>query len=273
MPSPRPFVLHEANYRQLLDLKPNLAVLPWGATEAHNFHLPYGTDNIEATALGESAVAAANARGARCILLPTVPFGQDGAQLSQVSTISLRASTQAKILFDIADSLVRQGIDRLLILNFHGGNEFKSTLRDIMTDLPIFLVQASGFALAPRAKASLENAGDHADEFETSLLLHLTPDWVEMHHASDGATTTSKLPHLSNTPGVWAQRDWAALSKDTGSGDPRRATAEKGAAILAEAAENLASVLVELSGAKDGDFPFVLPQGKALKPLLSEGSE
>jgi creatinine amidohydrolase len=270
MPSPRPFVLHEANYRQLLELRPNLAVLPWGATEAHNFHLPYGTDNIEATALGESAVELANSRGAQCVLLPTLPFGQDGAQLKQVATISLRASTQAAILFDIADSLVRQGIDRLLVLNFHGGNEFKSTLRDIMLDLPIFLVQANAFALAPRAKASLENAGDHADEFETSLLLHLTPDWVEMENAGAGEVAPSQLPHLSNTPGVWAQRDWAALSKDTGSGDPRRATPQKGAAILAEASETLARVLLELSLANNGDFPFIVPTPRASRGISTD---
>ncbi len=264
--SARPHVIHEANYRQLLDLKPNCAVLPWGATEAHNFHLPYGTDTLQASALGEAAVRLANERGARCVLLPTLPFGQDGAQLSQVATISLRASTQAKILFDVADSLVRQGIDRLLILNFHGGNEFKSMLRDIMLDLPIFLVQVHAFALSPRAKAGLEKAGDHADEFETSLVLHLAPDWVDLERAGEGKTTISQLPHLSNTPGVWSQRDWAALSSDTGSGDPRRASAEKGAAILGEASENLARVLVELSGAENGEFPFVVSQRQSPKP-------
>jgi hypothetical protein len=44
----------EANYRQRLDQRPNLAVLPWGATEAHNFHLPHGTDVIEAAAIAEA---------------------------------------------------------------------------------------------------------------------------------------------------------------------------------------------------------------------------
>jgi len=59
--SARAHVLSEANYAQLKVLAPNVAVLPWGATEAHNFHLPFGTDNIQATALGEAAVARANA--------------------------------------------------------------------------------------------------------------------------------------------------------------------------------------------------------------------
>ena len=53
MPLPRPYVLEEANYKQLREHKPNVAVLPWGATEAHNFHLPHGTDVIEATTVAQ----------------------------------------------------------------------------------------------------------------------------------------------------------------------------------------------------------------------------
>ncbi len=257
--SARPFVVLEANYRQLLELKPNVAVLPWGATEAHNFHLPHGTDIIEASALGTRAVERANASGARCVLLPALPFGQNHAQLPQVATISLRASTQAKILFDVADSLLRQNIDRLVVLNFHGGNEFKPLLRDVMADLPIFIVQAHGFALSPQGRAAQEIPGDHADEFETSLMLHLEPAWVDLDAAGDGATTPSALPALTQTPGVWVQRQWAALTRDTGTGDPRLATAAKGLAILEEATANLAQVLVELSQARNGDFPFVIP--------------
>ena len=59
MPGPRAHVLHEATYRQLLESQPNVAVLPWGATEAHGWHLPHGTDVIEAKAIAEAAVALA----------------------------------------------------------------------------------------------------------------------------------------------------------------------------------------------------------------------
>ena len=52
---PRPFVLYEAGYRQLREHRPTVAVLPWGATEAHNYHLPHGTDVIEAVAVAERA--------------------------------------------------------------------------------------------------------------------------------------------------------------------------------------------------------------------------
>jgi creatinine amidohydrolase len=256
----RPFVLHEVNLIQVRELKPNVAVLPWGATEAHNYHLPHGTDCIEATALGEAAVERANRGGARCVLLPCVPFGNDNTQLTQVATITMRSATQQAVLSDVADSLVRQGIDRLVILNFHGGNEFKGMIRDVMLALPIFIVQVHGYALAPAADALLEQPdGDHAGEFETSLLLHLTPQWVvPLETAGDGATTPSKLPAVTNTPGVWAPRDWAALTKDTGVGNPRAATAEKGRQIFEMLLASLVPVLVQLSAATKGDFPFVI---------------
>src|SRR5512145_3471398 len=74
---PRPFLLLEANHRQLTASPPQVAVLPWGATEAHNRHLPYGTDVIEATRLAERAAELAYARGARVAVLPTIPYGND----------------------------------------------------------------------------------------------------------------------------------------------------------------------------------------------------
>jgi len=256
----RPYVLHEANLLQARELRPNVAVLPWGATEAHNYHLPHGTDVIEANALGEAAVEQANHSGARCVLLPCVPFGIDNAQLTQVATITMRSATQHAVLFDVADSLVRQRIDRLVILNFHGGNEFKAMIRDVMLALPIFIVQVHGYAIAPKAKDLLkEPQGDHAGELETSLLLHLTPQWVApLETAGDGATTPSKLPAVTNTPGVWAPRDWAALTESTGVGDPRAATAEKGFRIFEMLVQALVPVLSQLSAATIGDFPFVI---------------
>jgi creatinine amidohydrolase len=256
----RPFVLHEATYAQLRALKPNLAVLPWGATEAHNYHLPHGTDCIEAVAVAESAAERANQSGARAVVLPCVPFGNDNAQLTQVATITMRSATQQVVLFDIADSLVRQGIDRLIILNFHGGNEFKSMIRDIMLALPIFIVQVHAFAVASKALEILEEkTGDHAGEFETSLLLHLAPQWVApLETAGDGSTTPSKLPAVSNTPGVWAPRDWAALTKDTGSGNPQASTAEKGKRVFEMIVDAVVPIIVQLSAASNGDFPFVI---------------
>lgn len=258
----RPHVALEANLSQLRTLAPNLAVLPWGATEAHNTHLPHGTDVYEATAVADAAVAAANTRGARCVLLPTVPFGNNNTQLNQVCTITMRSRTQLAVLMDVAESLVRQGIDRLLILNFHGGNEFKALIRDVMLDLPIFIVLVNGFALAPAARSVISEAGrggDHADEWETSVMLHLAPGLVApLSTAGDGATQPSQLPAVTGTPGVWCSRYWPALTNDTGAGNPFNATAEKGKHLFDATVAALVPVLVELSQATPGQFPFVL---------------
>src|SRR5256884_6719608 len=106
---PRHFILHEANYRQLRDYRPNLAVLPWGATEAHNYHLPHSTDVIEATTLAKRAAQLAYEAGAKPVVLPAIPFGNNAQQLDQVATIHIETNTALSILRDVARSLKNQG--------------------------------------------------------------------------------------------------------------------------------------------------------------------
>jgi creatinine amidohydrolase len=94
-------------------------------------------------------------------------------------------------------------------------------------------------------------------------MLHIVPQWVApLETAGDGAQTPSKLPKLSSTPGVWYPRDWAALTKDTGVGDPRKGTAAKGKHIFEAVVAALVPIFVELSAAKNGDFPYVVKSPK-----------
>ncbi len=259
----RPYILHEASYRQLLDLKPNVAVLPWGATEAHNYHLPYGTDTIEATAMGELAVERANAQGARCVLLPTLPFGNNNQQLTQVATITMRTATQIQVVRDVAESLVKQGINRLVILNFHGGNEFKQIMRDVMLDVPIFIVQVHGYLTVPNLYEKMGlAAGTHADEFETSLIMHLTPEWVDLPSADKGEVTPYQLTKILSTPGLNSLFEWASIAPSSGVGDPSNATPEKGRQIMDLLVNALVPALVELSQAKEGESPFFIRRWK-----------
>jgi creatinine amidohydrolase len=255
----RAFVLTEATLPQVQELKPNVAIQPWGATEAHNYHLPHGTDCVEVTAVADGAVTAANAMGARCILLPTMPYGNDNLQLDQAATITMRTATQYHVMRDIAYSLVRQGIDRLVILNGHGGNEFSAMIRDIMIEYPIFIVRINGYHVDPSAMSVLENRnGDHANEMETSLMMYLKPEWCgPIETAADGAVTPSKLPKLTANPATWYPRHWKILTASTGVGDPRKGTAAKGEHIYKAQIAALAPILVELSNAKLGDFPYV----------------
>lgn len=254
---PRPFILHESNYRQLLDRPPKVAVLPWGATEAHNYHLPHGTDTIEATSLAESAAALADAAGAAVLVLPTVPFGNNAQQLDQAATINIRTTTALAVLTDVAQSLAMQGIDRLVLLNAHGGNEFKPLVRDVQALTGVLIVVMNFWQLVPQAAAEMfDEPGDHAGELETSLLLHLRPELVAMAQAGPGRTVPFALAALK-APGVWTPRPWSNSHPDTGCGDPSKATADKGRRYFDAISAAIANVLIALAKATKGESPYL----------------
>ena len=258
MLGPRPFILHESNYKQLLDYRPNVAVLPWGATEAHNYHLPHGTDVIQASEFAAEAARIAYQQNAKPIVLPTIPFGNNGQQLDQVATIHCSTSTAQSILRDVATSLTTQGIDRLVILNGHGGNEFKPLVRDLQFEFDLLVVVLNFWSAAVDVHDETfeERTGDHANEMESSLMLHLRPDWVVMEQAGDGRRNPFQLTKIKEVGG-WTPRPWSRTHPDTGSGDPSKATAEKGAKYFAAVCNAIAEMLVELSAAQKGDLPYV----------------
>lgn len=244
---PRPHVLLEASYRQLLDAPPNVAVLPWGATEAHNFHLPHGTDVIEATAVAEGAAGIAAGRGGRVVVLPTIPFGNNAQQQDQVATIHLSTATALAILRDVAASLARQGIRRLVIVNGHGGNEFKPLVRDVMLETGTTILVVDFWRVRPAELARIfADPGDHGGEMETSLVMHLRPELVNLSAAGPGRTVPWKLP-AQDACGAWTPRPWSRVHPDTGAGDPVAATAAKGAEYFAAVTAALADLLVEFS--------------------------
>jgi creatinine amidohydrolase len=253
----RPHLLLEASYRQLLDYKPNVAILPWGATEAHNYHLPHGTDVIEAAAFAERSAEIAFERGAKPIVLPAIPFGNDEQQLDQVATISITTPTALAILRDVVRCLSKQGIDRLIILNAHGGNEFKPLIRDLQGEFRMLIVLVNFFQMRkypPDPRCTIP--GDHADEMETSLLLHLAPHLVELRVAGKGERVPFALKSLTQA-GVWTPRPWSRSHPDTGSGDPSYATAEKGKEHFEAVSNAIADVIAELSKAKRGEIPYL----------------
>jgi creatinine amidohydrolase len=255
--SARPYILHEATYPQVNAHRPNLAVLPWGATEAHNRHLPHGTDVIEATALAERAGQIAHEAGAKVIVLPTIPFGNNEQQLDQAATISFRTATAAAILADVARSLLLQGIDRLVVLNAHGGNEFKPLIRDVQKQTGMLITLINFFQVRPELlKEIFDRPGDHADEMETSLLLHLRPQWVDLPQAGPGTRVPFAIEGLTQS-GVWTPRPWSATHPDTGAGDPSKATAEKGQRYFEAISAEIARVLIALSRAQKGQLPYV----------------
>jgi len=95
--------------------------LPWGATEPHNLHLPYGTDTYETTVLAERAAEFAWKNGAKVVALPTVPFGGEHRTARPPLAINMNPSTQFAVAHRCRSALAGQGVKKLLVLNGHGG--------------------------------------------------------------------------------------------------------------------------------------------------------
>src|SRR6516164_8859423 len=109
----RPWRLEELNYGKVKSNPPfEVAVLPLGATEPHNLHLPYGTDTFQVKAIAEAACAFAHRAGARVVLLPALPFGTETNQMKFPLAMNLNPSTVARVIADLVDSLAAHGILR-----------------------------------------------------------------------------------------------------------------------------------------------------------------
>lgn len=232
--------LHDVN-----QTKTDIAILPWGATEPHNLHLPYLTDCYLSSAVACDAAAAAEKNGVNCMVLPAVPFGsQNPGQHDYAFCLHTRSSTQYAILLDIVRSLHRQGVRKLLILNGHGGNNFRSLIRDLSFDFPDFTVAVTDwFAIIPQ-QGYFDNPDDHAGEMETSVLMHYHPELVRLELAGAGKGTGFQITGF-NDKTAWTPRIWNRTTADTGVGDPSASTPEKGARYAAAVVERIAKLLTD----------------------------
>jgi len=245
----RPYILAETNYRAIQEQPIDLAVLPWGATEAHNYHLPYGTDVYEADHITAEAARLAWEQGTRVMILPTVPFGVNTGQKDILLDLNIYPSTQLLILNDIIEVLNRQGIRKLLIFNSHGGNDFKPMIRELGARYPdMFISLCFWFTVLNRTEY-FDAKGDHADELETSVMQHLRPDLVQpLSEAGDGSAKRWKIAGI-NEGWAWAERQWSKVTADTGSGNPHKATPEKGERFFADITQKMSTLFVDLAKA------------------------
>lgn len=239
-------ILKDANWKNISKEKFNIAVLPWGAAEAHNYHLPYGTDIYESEYISSESSRKANSKGAKTIVLPAIPFGVNTGQLDIPLTININPSTQLKLLYDIAYSLNHQHINKLVIINSHGGNDFKQFIREIYLKLPkIFICQINWYKIFDNKKY-FDEPGDHAGEMETSIMMNIAPDIVlPLDEAGNGKEKKFKVAGLKEG-WVAAQRLWREISNDTGVGNPKAASAEKGKKFLNDVTDKISQFLIEL---------------------------
>src|SRR3989442_13658211 len=118
---PRPYILNELTWNDVRDARYEVAVLPWGACEPHNRHLPYSTDNVETERIAGLAARIAWERGARVVVLPVVPFGVNTGQADLPLCLNMHPSRQALGLHDVPTALPGQAGPKLVILNGPAG--------------------------------------------------------------------------------------------------------------------------------------------------------
>ena len=153
------------------------------------------------------------------------------------------------ILGDVVAALHLQGIRKLIIVNGHGGNSFKNMIRDLSVDFPDFLIAITNwYGIVPQ-EGYFENKDDHAGEMETSVMMYYHPELVNLEEAGEGASKPFALSSL-NAQIAWLPRYWSKVSADTGIGDPRKSTPEKGERYAKAVIEKLALLFTEI-GSKE----------------------
>ena len=221
------YILEETNWQEVKASHPDVAVLPWGATEAHNYHLPYGTDNYIAARLATDCAAMASQRGAKVMVLPVIPFGVNTGQPDITLDMNMNPGTQFLILKDLLTVLNRQAIRKFVILNTHGGNDFKQHIRELNLHFPEMLLTQCNYFKIPGAENYFADLGEHAGELETSLMKYLFPELVKpLKTAGEGHAKRFRVEAL-NQGWAWAERRWSQVTADTGIGNPMLATAKQ----------------------------------------------
>ena len=234
---------------EVKEQKYDVVVLPWGAIEPHNYHLPYLTDAYLSLSISiESAKLAYKKANKLCMVMPPIYLGsQNPGQWDLPFCIHANYETQKAILTDIVTSLHIQGFRKLLIVNGHGGNTFKPMIRDLAIKLPdFFILCADWFAIVPKEDYFEAEIDDHAGEQETSVLMHYYPQLVKLDTAGNGASNPWSIASI-NKKTAWAPRNWQQASEDTGIGNPHKSTAEKGKRYAQEVTRRIADLLIELA--------------------------
>lgn len=215
------------------------AVLPVGAIEEHGPHLPSATDTIIATALARRV---ADRTGS--LSLPALPYGYCRTTARLPGTVSIGFDALRAVVHDIVTALADGGVSGVVVITGHGGSAHLTALQEAVRAALQGRADVKGAVLTPWAVAIddlVETPSYHAGETETSLMLAIAPELVDMSMARPGQELPEKgfaARPAEPVSGVW--------------GDPALATAAKGEAVLERWTEALARQVEELLPIEDG---------------------
>ncbi|OGA95858.1 MAG: creatininase [Burkholderiales bacterium RIFCSPHIGHO2_12_FULL_61_11] len=244
-----------------LDLCRTIAVLPVAAIEQHGPHLPL---NVDAT-LVEGVIAAALPHFAAdlpLLFLPTQSVGFSPEHTRFAGTLTLKAETVIRLWTELAESVAASGVKKLVLLNSHGGQvglldvvarDLRARLNMLVYSVNWFnlpLTGENGESVADQFSAQEHRFGIHAGEIETSMMLALRPEQVDMAKAQDFHSTSQDRAQQFSLLGdgrsarlAWQMQDY---NPQGAVGNAAAATADKGRALLGAAGRSLAQVLSEI---------------------------
>ena len=244
-----------------LDLARCIAVLPVAAIEQHGPHLPLNVD----TTLVEGVIAAALPQlpaDLPVLFLPTQAVGLSPEHAAFAGTLTLKAETVIRLWTELAESVAAAGVKKLVLLNSHGGQVglLDVVARDLRARLGLLvysvnwfnlpLLDERGASVSDLFSADEHRFGIHAGEIETSMMLALKPDQVDMTKAQNFRSTSQDRAEKFSLLGdgksaklAWQMQDY---NPHGAVGNAAAATAEKGRVVLNSTGRSLAKLLVEI---------------------------
>lgn len=219
--------------------KSKVAILPIGAVEAHGPHLPLGTDNL----LGER-LAGKLAEEVNGFVMPTLPYGQVWSLRNFPGSINVSNNSLISFITDIGESLHKQGFEVFAMVNGHLGNgtalkEAARKLYEICPGLKVFYFFYPGMGKAVaevRETPSSHGTYFHACEIETSYMLYLAPEYVNMDKAICDIPEIPLSADVTPTP-------WEDFTDSAVLGDATIATRDKGRYVVDIALQNMVTLV------------------------------
>lgn len=226
-----------------------LVILPTGSTEQHGPHLPLDVDVF----LCESVCLEVGRRAAdRVLVLPPISYGLNLHHIDFPGTVHIEPETFIAFCLNITKSLAYHGFEKILLVNGHGSN---APLVDLIARKTVLATNSLCFAtgyfyflLEAFEQVRESPVMAHADEFETSLYLHLAPERVRMDLAAEDNDRMGKFVSSDSTGNYPVRFNdfWGRWTRSGVHGDPTKATAEKGQVIFEAAVDGLVQLVDEL---------------------------
>lgn len=238
-----------------LDMHNIVAVLPVGAVEQHGPHLPVKVDSAISNGIIEEAVRNM-AEDFPVLVLPTLSIGKSDEHIDYPGTLTISADTLAQLWFEVAHSAYRAGVRKIVFVNAHGGQPqiMEVVCRRLRIELGMMAVGCAWYSVTEMGdlfnKHELKH-GIHAGEVETSMMLYLHGDLVDMVHAKHWESLSVGLEKkggmLSPEGAVgfgWQAQD---LHPSGACGNAAAADTERGEILVKRAATRIVTLLEEVS--------------------------